>query len=119
MKEITIHVRYSETNEGYLYDIYPCSPIEVEHEDESVEGGLCTGSIVDAVGMAQEYLKISQPEEEISVASPIQIEAMKKPCPSCDMGSLHEVPDQEEPYEMYLWCDNCKLSMDSDGGIII
>lgn len=35
-------------------------------------------------------------------------------CPECE-GDMHEVPDPESG-EIYLWCNNCDVSMDSDGG---
>lgn len=43
----------------------------------------------------------------------IQKEALKNKCPHCEIGDLHEVDGEEE---QYLWCNNCDLSMDSDGG---
>ena len=51
----------------------------------------------------------------------IQKEAIKKPCPHCEEGELHEVEgdytdDETGISESYLWCDNCDLSMDGDGG---
>ena len=52
----------------------------------------------------------------------IQREAIKKPCPHCGEGKLHEVEgiDNEDELtgtrENYLWCNTCLLSMDGDGG---
>ncbi len=46
----------------------------------------------------------------------IQQEALKKPCAHCETGKLHEV---EGETETFLWCDNCDLSMDSDGGFTV
>jgi hypothetical protein len=49
--------------------------------------------------------------------SNLQKEAIKKPCPHCETGELHSVESgADEPNEMYLWCNNCDLSMDSSGG---
>ena len=45
--------------------------------------------------------------------SDIQKEALKHKCPHCEIGELHEVDGETE---QYLWCNNCDLSMDSDGG---
>ena len=42
----------------------------------------------------------------------IQKEYLKKGCPECG-SSMHEV---EGETETFLWCDNCDVSMDSDGG---
>ena len=38
-------------------------------------------------------------------------------CPACG-STMHEVPSIENT-ELYLWCDNCTVSMDSDGGYTI
>jgi reverse gyrase len=38
----------------------------------------------------------------------------KGKCPECK-GRLHEVEDE---VEMYLYCDNCLVSIDTSGGII-
>ena len=52
----------------------------------------------------------------------IQRIAIKKPCPNCKEGKLHEVEgidneDEETSLkENYLWCNTCLLSMDGDGG---
>lgn len=46
--------------------------------------------------------------------SKIQKEFLKKGCPECN-GKMHEVPNNDDT-EMYLWCDDCDVSMDSDGG---
>lgn len=51
---LTIQIYYSETNEGYMYDIYECEASEVEEIEDSIDGGLCTGTIKDALGMATE-----------------------------------------------------------------
>ena len=47
--------------------------------------------------------------------SEIQEKAIKEKCPHCKEGDLHEV-EGTQGIEMYLWCNNCLLSMDSDGG---
>ena len=47
------------------------------------------------------------------MTSKIQKEWLKKKCPSCEEGELHEVEGEKETY---LWCNNCDLSMDEDGG---
>ena len=47
--------------------------------------------------------------------SKIQEKTKKKGCPECESKSMHEVPNNNDT-EMYLWCDNCDVSMDSDGG---
>ncbi len=51
----------------------------------------------------------------------IQKEAIKKPCPHCEVGKLREVEGNDTDEETgikenYLWCDSCDLSMDGSGG---
>lgn len=55
----------------------------------------------------------------------IQKIALFKKCCACGIGYLHAVPsssgtsfiDSDElDEEVYLWCNNCDLSMDSSGG---
>ena len=46
--------------------------------------------------------------------SKIQKKYLKQGCPECK-GNLHEVPNNEDT-EIYLWCDSCLVSMDSNGG---
>jgi ssDNA-binding Zn-finger/Zn-ribbon topoisomerase 1 len=62
---------------------------------------------------------ISEPEACIKSAKAwrtIQEEALTKPCPNCHTGELHEVEGTDGVEENMLWCNNCDLSMDSDGG---
>lgn len=54
MKEITINIFESANEPGYMYNIYTGSPEEVAEGLDSVDGGLCTGSLSDALGMAKE-----------------------------------------------------------------
>ena len=44
----------------------------------------------------------------------IQIETLKNGCPECGE-KLHGVPNNNNT-EIYLWCEGCDVSMDSDGG---
>ena len=46
--------------------------------------------------------------------SKIQKEYLKKGCPECS-GRLKPVDDTGSE-EVYLWCENCDVSMDSNGG---
>ncbi len=50
---------------------------------------------------------------EIRKLSKIQEEWLKKKCPACKIGDLHEVDGESE---QYLWCNECDVSMDSGGG---
>jgi len=38
-------------DEGYMYDVYE-SQEAYENEEESIDGGQCTGTLSDAIGMA-------------------------------------------------------------------
>jgi predicted nucleic acid-binding Zn-ribbon protein len=54
------------------------------------------------------------------MASKIQKKYLKNGCPECG-GKMHEVDateaDEETGYvETYLWCNECFVSMDEDGG---
>lgn len=50
---ITITIYESESEDGYMYDIYNTDlQGAVDTDDGSIDGGLCTGSMADAVGMA-------------------------------------------------------------------
>lgn len=55
LEAVTIKI-YRASNGGYLYDIYDCDAIDLaqqmEDEPESDDGGLCTGTFKDAIGMA-------------------------------------------------------------------
>lgn len=48
------------------------------------------------------------------MTSEIQKEFLKNGCPECG-GKMHEVDDYESN-EIYLWCCDCDVSMDEDGG---
>ncbi len=51
MEEIAITISYSDSNGGYMYDIYKNAQA-IEDNDDSIDGGLCTGSMLDAIDMA-------------------------------------------------------------------
>lgn len=54
-KELSIDIYYSETNNGYMYNIYDAVSFHDEKDSEdSIDGGLCTGTIHDALNMAYE-----------------------------------------------------------------
>lgn len=57
MKNITITISYSEGEEGYMYDIYTCTPEQIADGADSEDGGCCTGSLADALEMATEQAK--------------------------------------------------------------
>lgn len=63
---VTITVFKSESEEGYMYDIYDCELDEINDGNgsenvDSIDGGLCTTNIINALGMAYsqaiDYLK--------------------------------------------------------------
>lgn len=52
MNELAITIFYSETNDGYMYDIYDQDLPEDSERPESIDGGCCTGQLCDALDMA-------------------------------------------------------------------
>ena len=50
MNEIIISITESSDKEGYIYDIYPSKDDYIN--SNSLDGGMCTGTIVDAIEMA-------------------------------------------------------------------
>ena len=50
MQSITITITLSDNEPGYFYDI-------LDDNDNSLDGGLCTGSFVDALEMATDQAK--------------------------------------------------------------
>lgn len=49
----TITAFYSEEEGGYMYDIHATSPVD----DEPIDGGCCTGSLLDTLEMATAQAK--------------------------------------------------------------
>ncbi len=49
-REMCIKIFYSESNGGYNYDVYESET--PDEDEESIDGGLCTGMFSDAVEMA-------------------------------------------------------------------
>lgn len=56
MDEITIHIHADSNGEGYHYDIYRGSPDDAIDAD-SLDGGLCTTTIENAMDMAMEQAR--------------------------------------------------------------
>jgi len=46
-----IEIHYSDTNDGYMYDIYENEEALTNGQD-SLDGGICTGSSKQAIEMA-------------------------------------------------------------------
>ena len=57
MDKLTIHIFYSPMNEGWNFDIYDQDTRDVLDDIDSLDGGLCTGSLQDALGMAYEQAR--------------------------------------------------------------
>jgi len=70
MQEITIHIRESSDGDGYLYDIYDVAPDDVDNHD-SIDGGMCTTTIKNALEMAYEQAmgKLPRCKEHLSECS--------------------------------------------------
>lgn len=54
MQEIIIDIQQGVTNEGYIWNLYEND--KKFEQGREITGGLCTGSIADAVGMAQKQV---------------------------------------------------------------
>lgn len=57
MENLTITIAWSEEEKGYMYDIYNGTPEDIERGIDSEDGGCCTGSLSDALEMANEQAK--------------------------------------------------------------
>lgn len=53
-RELSIDIYYSEANNGYMYNIYDTVSANEKDSRDSIDGGLCTGTIQDALNMAYE-----------------------------------------------------------------
>jgi len=53
-KELSIDIHYSVTNNGYMYNIYDTTTPDKKENEGGLDGGLCTGTIHDALYMAYE-----------------------------------------------------------------
>jgi len=51
-----ININYSEMNEGYMYDVYQ-SENDLSEGNDSLAGGLCTGTEQNALEMAMDCAK--------------------------------------------------------------
>lgn len=59
MPEIKITIFWNEANNGWQYDIFD----SISDEAEPIDGGLCTGSLADALDMATSQTDTTEPEE--------------------------------------------------------
>jgi hypothetical protein len=57
MDNITIKIYKACDEDGYFYDIYNQDDLDNDEDAESLDGGFCTGEMLDASGMAHEQLK--------------------------------------------------------------
>lgn len=56
INNLTIVIREAVDEVGFFYDIYDCEPSETDSKD-SLDGGLCTTTIENALGMATAQAK--------------------------------------------------------------
>ena len=92
MEELTITVFYSDCNDGYMYNVYDRLP-----QDDSLNcddnGGLCTGSMRDAIGMATEEstkMEKRKKKSELSHLSSISLSPFHCiPSPISDYGMVY------------------------------
>ncbi len=57
MENLIIVIRKATDEEGYFYDIYDCDVEDVNDGRDSLDGGLCTTTIENALEMAAEQAK--------------------------------------------------------------
>lgn len=83
MHEMTIHI-YPTDQGGYKYDIYRGSPEDAEGAD-SIDGGHCTTTMVNALGMAASQAEALMPIEETEKCDECGNEKLKDDtCANCD-----------------------------------
>lgn len=51
-RELSIDIFYSELNDGYMYNIYDTTNSHQKDTRDSLDGGLCTGTMKEALEMA-------------------------------------------------------------------
>ena len=51
-RELSIDIFYSELNDGYMYNVYDTTNSHQKDTRDSLAGGLCTGTIKEALEMA-------------------------------------------------------------------
>ncbi len=108
MEALTIRI-YAAAEGGYMYDIYDTDVADnIEPELESVDGGLCTTTMLNALGMAAQ-----QAEELIE-------RAKGEECPGCgaDMGGDHQPPQAISRYQHGRLCSPCGTQEAIEGDFI-
>lgn len=63
-----IEIWYSESNNGYMYSIYDRNPKECDDLEET-DGGICTGTMADAIIMASSQAGIIDINEIVDTQS--------------------------------------------------
>lgn len=63
-------------------------------------------------------IRINKKRFKKNQTSLIQEKLLKGKCPACSVGSLRAINVGNNDKEVYLWCNNCNCSIDSDGGCI-
>lgn len=76
---LTIRI-FPHSEGGYNYDIYPTE--DIEDTSDSIDGGLCTSSLQNALDMAVEQAKALMPDESETCL-----------CARCASGDVRHCPD--------------------------
>lgn len=93
MEAITIVVR--RTGEGYYYDIYDEEAVATIEDVDSLDGGLCTTSMVNALGMALEQAQALVRRENGGV------------CDMCEGAGWIHADEHDLGEERVERCDDC------------
>ncbi|MDB6028723.1 MAG: hypothetical protein JWM68_4946 [Verrucomicrobiales bacterium] len=83
---------------------------EVDLQKTTGYDAVCEGCYYEVLKLDPYYGRMTEAQKE----------ALVEVCPACGYGRLHGVPspDDEDAGEIYLWCNNCDLSMDGGGGYV-
>lgn len=106
MNALTIVIRASDNEEGYLYDVYKSEPNCALADN--ADGGLCTTTMLNALGMA-----VSQAEELIK-------REKGEECPGCwvDMGGSGQPPQAISRFGNGRLCSACGTREALEGDFI-
>lgn len=103
-RQLSIDIYYSEGNNGYMYNVYDTVSDNQKDSGDSIDGGLCTGTIHDALNMAYESAK--QQLEKSSDENPNR-------CFAC--GKCYSNSDVDLLQDDSTICHNCK----NDKGLML
>lgn len=106
MDKLIIKIEESSNEPGYFYDIYDNEEV-MENCKDSLDGGICTGSMLDALGMA-----VSQARYLLLQGTCDNTDHLKSGgCEDCREVVMDKEfqtdPDSENP-DVAIWCKDCR-----------